>query len=496
MPRPHDRRRPSARALARGSVPGAALLAAVAGLAAPVAAPAAAPAAAATPAAAAQSAPRPPTAGGIPQILAAAARPAYTPRDRTLFIEALQLDPEQTVRLDELLAAYDAAFTERLEAFRAAVREARPDPRGTAERYRAEQAAMRERMKTILAEAREAAAAAEAAGDRDEARRIMRAAEDELTALREDLGERLREFGPGAGAGRDLVDAMLERMRELAADFAAEREQLGDDLLEGARAMLDAEQAARWPALERRLVRRTLALGRLAGEQVDLVALLERTVPSAEIRALAAEPIARWERDVHASLILRNAELPRLEADLRALASRAAEDPDAAAALRGPAARRVQLHRAVRDATLAAAVAIADALPREPSAAFTEAFHRAAFPSVARSTPVEGLLAEARGRSDLAPSEARALAEIAERYAEQRSGVDDGIRLAIIEEEPRRLREAILAPPTIGTPAEPSAVTAAFRARRELGARIADAVRAVLGEERFAELRSSRPWRR
>ncbi len=433
----------------------------------------------------------------IPTILAAASRPAFSPRDRDEFVRALQLDEQQAAWLDTILAEYDQAFVAGLEAFRAATRASRPAVGEAATRYRQEQAAMRERMQQVLRRARAEAAEADSP---EAAAAIIRAAEEELAELREILARRLAEYGPGAAEGRANVDAMLARMRELAAEWAARRDWLGEQLLERLRSSLRPEQEQLWPAFERRLTRRTLGLGRLAGEQVDLLDLLERTVASEDVRSLAAEPLERWERDLDAALRLRNAELPTLENRVRALALEAAEDPAAADRLRSAATRRVQLHQGVRDITLGGAAAIAAALPPADAARFTDAFHREAFPSAAGATPLERLLAAAMGRDDLDARDRSELDRLAAAYAAERAAADERIRAATIEREPRDLLSTITGPPRLedagSAASDPGPITAAYRARRDLGARYAAAIRAILGSEVFDAMPAARMWRR
>lgn len=433
----------------------------------------------------------------IPTILAAAARPAFSPRDRDEFVRALQLDEQQAAWLDTILAEYDQAFVAGLEAFRAATRQSRPPVGEAATRYREEQAAMRERMQQVLRTARAEAAEADSP---EAAAAIMRAAEEELTELREILARRLAEYGPGAAEGRANVDAMLARMRELAAEWAARRDGLGEQLLERLKSALRPEQEQLWPAFERRLTRRTLGLGRLSGEQVDLLDLLERTVAFQEVRSLAAEPLERWERDLDAALRLRNAELPTLENRVRSLALEAAEDPAAADRLRSVAARRVQLHQQVRDITLGGAAAIAAALPPADAARFTDAFHREAFPSAGGTTPLERLVAAAMQREDLDDRGRSELDRLAAAYARERNAADERIRAATIEREPRELLTVITGPARLEDAgersADPGPITAAYHARRDLGARYAAAVRAILGAEVFDAMPAARMWRR
>ncbi len=437
------------------------------------------------------------TAEEIPSILAAASRPAFTSRDREIFVRALGLDATQTARLDELLAGYDRDHVAGLEAFRAATRQSRPPVGEAATRYREEQAAMRQRMQQVLQTARAEAAEADSP---EAAAAIMQAAEQELAELRDMLTRRLAEFGPGAAEGRANVDAMLARMRELAAEWAVRRDGLGEQLLEGVRGMLRPEQEALWPAFERQLTRRTLGLGRLSGEQVDLRRLLEELVPVAQVRDLAAEPLDRWERDLDAALRVRNAELPQLENRLRALTLEAADDPAAADRLRGVAARRVQLHQIVRDITLGAAASIAAALPPDDAARFTDAFHREAFPSAGGVTPLERLVTAAMRREDLGDRPRRELDRLADAYAGERAAADERIRAATIEREPRDLLTTITGPTRLedaGQPAaDPGPIAAAYRARRDLDARYAAAVRAILGAETFDAMPEARMWRR
>lgn len=199
-----------------------------------------------------------------------------------------------------------------------------------------------------------------------------------------------------AAAARDMRASVraYRRARE------AERRRLDADV----QAVLSAAQLERWPAFDRWVRRHhSLGWGRLAGESLDVFAMLDELVAARPEAAARLEPLrADLEQRVDLALARRND--AALEAVMAIDEAVAARDADA---VRREAERLARLHERVRDANLAAvqaAAAVLADLPAEPDP-FDAAGHDAA-PARGDDAPAGDDAAPAVGGGDAGASAA------------------------------------------------------------------------------------------
>lgn len=455
---------------------------------------------AAAPAASAQAQLAPPAVTGpMGGPFGSIARPTFSPADVAFFTERLDLRSDQQAAVAEMLTEYAMAFVRGRATYQARVRSAKPDGNADQTAYREAQEATREQIRARLDRARAEAARA---GDPDTADRIIREAEREMAAMRAELAARLTELAPGAGRSGP-VGEMLVRMQELARDRLVELDELDAALLAEVSELLDEPQAARLPAVERAVRRRMLPSGRLSAERSDLGAIVVKAVPGAVEDPAIAERLLAWERALDDALRQRRAALPAVESRIARLQLEADADPSLAGRLDAPSRRRVELHRRVRDVTISAAESIAAMLSEADSARFVAAWREDAFPTVSRSSPIDRLFASIDaafedGREDLAitPDERATAARLSEAWRTERTGLDAAIIAATIRAEPIALERARTGTAASGADADPGGESAAWRARRERAASYADAIRSLLGDDRFTRLPGSRTFRR
>lgn len=192
------------------------------------------------------------------------ARPGWERRDLRVLDAELDLDRDQEMIIETLLADYLEGFDAAAEASREAMREARPDVQVDDE-TRARFQAVREEIGDLRRQMREASQAGEA-GDED------------AIARREELSTRMRErideIREQARAFRPTEEQRNESSLAMAAyleDWIRQRSQLDAIFREQLMTILTDRQIEQFPTVER-TVRRTRFVpnARLSGEGVDV----------------------------------------------------------------------------------------------------------------------------------------------------------------------------------------------------------------------------------
>jgi hypothetical protein len=122
-------------------------------------------------------------------------------------------------------------------------------------------------------------------------------------AMRE-AGEKMREsFRNGGGPDPEV----FEKMQEATTKFRADRKKLDDALFADLKSLITPEQEAKWPSVERAHRRNsTMRWGRMSGERVDLVSLVEQQKFAAESNAAVMPLLASYEEELDRELARRN----------------------------------------------------------------------------------------------------------------------------------------------------------------------------------------------
>jgi hypothetical protein len=218
---------------------------------------------------------------------------------------------------------------------------------------------------------------------------------------------------------------------------------MGRAFLEDAQATLNEEQLAAWPDFDRELRRRkTLPMGRLAAESVDLGLILREAQLDPPYAPELEEALSLYFVDLDAALVARNRLLDAGQEDMRIAALTG--DVDRAAALQK---EEIDLRVAVREVNRRYADVVAAMLTEEDPAdaeTFTSAYRRAALPMVYRQTRTARALEAAADLEDLTAEVAQAIAEMSAAYAADLRGVNESIERAVIATEPDQMRERAL----------------------------------------------------
>jgi hypothetical protein len=339
----------------------------------------------------------------------------------------------------------------------------------------------------LSAEQKETAAALHEAytQDRAAASRDMQA---QLTSLREGARD------GDASALVEQIPALMRRHAELA---AATEKQFIDDV----RALLTAEQADRWPRVER-LRRREQWLragpggfgpgAGVSGSTVDLVAIVEALRLSDADRARLADTLEEYEQGMDRVLQDRD----RAAAEERA---RAADGPLVldADALRAFAKSQHEQAMKVREVNQRYARILASLLPDDQKAAFEEQFRARSFRAVYGDSAASRRLAAAERLDDLTPQQRDRLAQIRDAYRQAARPLNDRWAAAQeqAENEGRFAGFPMMLPFGAAAPSADDPVASARQARRDLDRRTAEQVDELLTAEQRARLPADRARR-
>jgi hypothetical protein len=240
-------------------------------------------------------------------------------------------------------------------------------------------------------------------------------------------------------AGAD-ADRVIQMISEPLVAWTAEKKRLREDFLAGVRGTLGDTQVENWPRLERALRReKSLPLGELSGESIDLTLVVREVQPSPLALDGARAAIEQYEVALDSALSVRDEALDGAIAPLL----RAMSQSDATS---GVAAQEAIMQKRVlvRGAQEAGIAAIRDALGSEYGSTFERRALEKSFPQVYRPDPITPLIEGALALPDLTDDQKNQITAL-----ETQFGFDlNGVRAALVDaykvtepSEPRRRTE-------------------------------------------------------
>ena len=247
--------------------------------------------------------------GGMNMMTAGGMTPDYMLRDLQRFQEGLLLTEEQVLIVEQILREYDEAFQEASETsqqsmgeFFRSMRPSEDDP-------------MMQRSQEIrqeMREIREKIGSAESLSEEQDMTEVIENLRAQSQSLREEI-EALRAESmdsPQRQAAFEnislIINDQLRFKRKMRSEFES-------DLV----AILTEEQFEFWPPLQRQLIRdRLLPRGRLSGETVDVMSLVEEQSYDDERLLLLLPVLMQWDEDVTRALTARNDHLEQNQASL------------------------------------------------------------------------------------------------------------------------------------------------------------------------------------
>lgn len=246
----------------------------------------------------------------------------------------------------------------------------------------------------------------------------LKARAAEISDSREEALERAQ-----ATADFSVADVPKETEDAWKAEAAQAKAAFLDDL----KILLTKEQADRWPLVERELRRfKSLDRGRIAGEKLDLIRLVDEHAPAAWTTPDIANLLASYVQSLDAALTRRDAQLDA--SDGSEFAKLAHSDKAAAEAMwRTVIALRV----AVRDINLKTAEQVASLLPERDAEAFRTQVFKAAYPRIAKATRAESYIRAAASLKSLTAEQASGIRAVMDSFE---------LRLAAVQKEQASLR--------------------------------------------------------
>lgn len=212
----------------------------------------------------------------------------------------------------------------------------------------------------------------------------------------------------------DIAGAQLPKERDDA--FKAESEKLRDAFMDDLKGILSREQAGRWPLVERELRRfHSIGRGRLAGESLDLIRMIDDKYPSSWTNPEIAAALAEYAEAMDSALKARDEAIgetrssefeSKLDSDLKAAAKLFEES----------LASRV----AVRDINIRYSERISGLLAGEAAEEFRRSVFHSSFPSLVKPTKSEEWIRAAAVLDSLDSDQRTQTSEIMKRYERER----------------------------------------------------------------------------
>lgn len=232
-----------------------------------------------------------------------------------------------------------------------------------------------------------------------------------------DVVERAEAIGDSS-----LMENSREQQEAFARDAAAMKKGFLDDL----HALFSREQESRWPIVEREIARmKQIGNGRLFGESIDLVNMIERVVPEAAKDPQVLEQIEAYAVAMQKALAARE---EYLAANGDEFQSKVQSDPAAAERLWKDGFR---LRAAVRDLNTKYVAAIKALLTPEQADKLDTAFFDASYSRLLSPGRGEAYLREAAKLDDLSVKQKAVIDEIVKAYEPRRRELLK--RMAVIE---------------------------------------------------------------
>ena len=353
-----------------------------------------------------------------------ALQPDFLRRDLVQFQDDLRLDESQTTILETLFRDYEETFKAGADAARQEFAQLKPvlgvvDPE--IEQRRTE---IRDRVAKLLEETRQMRENMGSGGDEQEFRR-------QFTEKAEQLRQELRSL-QGEPLTPESIKSILAKSATHLEAWRIRKLQLRDQFIANVLAMLSDEQESLWPALQRKLTRqKTIALGRLSGESVDVLQIVGELKLDSAAAAAIAPTLADYEIKVDQALTLRNQYVESSQRDLL-LAMQAGEMNTCQAIL----TRQIQLRTAVRDVNDSAAQVIANALSAGPAAEFTNAYRMRGYSRIYRSTQAQRLFKAAKEQQGIDAGLVQSIQGLEKAFLEEIAGVNEQILHAVRTHEP------------------------------------------------------------
>ena len=238
--------------------------------------------------------------GGFSSMMSAGGMtPDYLLRDLQRFQLALELSDQQTVIVEQILRDYDESFREASDANQQTIGNSFSSMRGSEDDPARE---LRQQLRDRSREIREKLDSASKLGDEKGMKELQNRLQGELDSIRDEMRQaRVEQWqSPERQAAFEEVGLLMQDQLRLKRKM---RNEFEGDLV----AILTEDQQSLWPPLERQLIRdRLLPLGRLSGETVDVMSLVDQQDFEDDILLTLLPVLQEWDLTVTPALSARD----------------------------------------------------------------------------------------------------------------------------------------------------------------------------------------------
>jgi hypothetical protein len=357
-------------------------------------------------------------------------QPEYSRRDMPLFVSNLELDASQKVIVETLLLDYLSAFEASSNAMNQSLEDLRPEPTEQEEQEREQARQQRRELFGEMREVRQTIERLQNESAQGVSPELIARLEERMNDLREQADEmRSRSFD------REEREAQMEARAALETWLRQERDKLGRAFVQDVQMILTEEQLARWPDFEKLMRRmKTVRLGELSGERIDLFLVLKDADVSAEEVPDLGDVLALYADELDRALVARNEVLQTSTNEIRQ--AMMAGDADKAESVASRASRvRIQV-RTVNDRYADTIVALLG--ETEAAERFRRTYRTRAFARIYRPTPMQRTFQVAREMDGLDEEILAQVILLEEAYHLDLDRTNERIVSITRREEPRR----------------------------------------------------------
>lgn len=367
---------------------------------------------------------------GLQNQFRSAMEPDFVRRDIPLFKTQLGLEAAELMVLEQLLHDYEDAFLPARQEMQDKMRDM-----GRQLMAPMMDAGVQERMQQSMQRAREQMEQLEAEKGAEltpeERQEFFR---DQMMRAGEEIHKEMKASG--------MFSELRAALKPMVQDFnqwQATKARLRDALVSGVQASLSDQQKARWPAFERFLTReKTIPLGTLSGEQVNLFLVLDEAGLSRDTFQSLTPILDQYELELHEALRARNEYYKANEAKF--LEAIVAGDASEASRLMQ---RGMALRERVRDVNDRFREAIMAQLPPADAGRVRKEALMAAYERVYQPTPVELAFRAIDEMEGLDPAVLESVHALDAQYQTELGVANDRLVQAIRKQEPAQQVEDV-----------------------------------------------------
>lgn len=211
-------------------------------------------------------------------------------------------------------------------------------------------------------------------------------------------------------------------------EWERDADRIKKSFLDDLRSLLTGEQESKWPIVERELRRmKRIGAGRLSGESVDVIRLVEEVAPESLATPAVSELAERYAQDLDRLLVARE---QAVDANQDAFGKALSNDARTAERMWNDAQN---VRKAILDVNARYAREIGAQLPAERAAVLSRKFFEASHAKLCKPTRGEEYIRAAAKLASLSSQQSTATAEIVDRYDRARYSILK--RQAEIEDE-------------------------------------------------------------